>query len=586
MVLRNPTNRQQLVSSEKHGFYTTAPRYDSYTDGICYQNNPYFRKYPDALRLIIYGDDAEPCNGLSSRAGKNKISAIYFKIQNMPTRLNSSLRSIFPLIYAKTNDSKKYGYNTIFAPLVEDLKRLEKGVDIYFGNQKFVLRAALIAVAGDTLALHEMFGLLGPSANAFCRECTIDRKEFHDNDIIISKSLRDLIWYEDNLEKVETNSKAAKECGLKATGCVLNDLEAYHITDNHAFDVMHDLAEGIIPITIQLVLAHYYRNKNNGLTVEFINHRIKSFNYGFRDRKNVPSSNLTAQMLLQPSKHRLRQTASQNLLFLRAFPFLFGHLTPTDCQYMEIISVLINITRISFSTTIPDYLLAELEIGINTFYTMFITLFDRRPNKLHHLTHYPECIKQIGPLVQFDCRMFESKNKCIKTQMNAAHNYKNVNYSLAHRQVFTQAVNIAENPFIDKTEFKSGKVCFVKDLAVAAVLDPEPEARCFTTKGVVVNGVHFRNNSIVSVKEAESSVVPSYAEIKEIILIEKELFLFATMFEILSFDEKLQAYEVNKLDGNRLLPIKSVHCYTTFAVWKAYNNPKLYISRRIFNNDY
>lgn len=170
--------------------------------------------------------------------------------------------------------------------------------------------------------------------------------------------------------------------------------------------------------------------------------------------------------------------------------------------------------------------------------------------------------------------------------MNASHNYKNVNYSLAHRQVFTQAVNIAKNPLIDKTEFKSGKVCFVKDLAVAAVLDPEPEARCFTTKGVVVNGVHFRNNSIVSVKEAESSVVPSYAEIKEIILIEKELFLFATMFEILSFDEKLQAYEVNKLDGNRLLPIKSVHCYTTFAVWKAYNNPKLYISRRIFNNDY
>lgn len=166
MFLRDPANRkalEKLVSVQ-----TSTPNVnDSYTCGKSYQNSEYFKQYPQALRIIIYEDDVEPCNCLSSRAGNKKIAAMYFKIQNLQTQFNSSLKAVFPLMYAKASDVKQHGYNKILAPLVDDMKKLEKGVTVYFGQQKYVIRAAVIVMAGDTLAIHEVFGLLSPSASFF-----------------------------------------------------------------------------------------------------------------------------------------------------------------------------------------------------------------------------------------------------------------------------------------------------------------------------------------------------------------------------------------------------------------------------------
>ena len=340
MILKNPDNR--LALTEKESFNERSGVYQSFIDGKQYKNSDYFKAYPNALRIIIYEDDVEPCNALSSRAGNNKISALYFKIQNLPRRFNASTKSVFPLIYAKSIDTKKHGYNKILLPLVEDLKKLEKGVTIYINNQNITIRGAVIVVAGDTLAIHELFGLLGPSARLFCRECTITRNNFLNDHFDSQYHLRDRAWYEDNLAQVQKKNISSKDCGLKTTGCILNDLQHFHLTNNHCFDVMHDLAEGVIPVTLQLVLAHYYRDKQLGFSIDFINHRLKSFNYGYRDSKNKPSANITAPMLLVPSKHRMRQTASQYLLLLRAFPFLFMHKVPRGCEYLDLISVLIN----------------------------------------------------------------------------------------------------------------------------------------------------------------------------------------------------------------------------------------------------
>lgn len=472
MILRNPQNRSALMGCYQNDLRNGQfGSYYSYADGRIFKKSNYFKKFPDALRIIIYEDDVEPCNALSSRAGNKKISAIYFKIQNLPKEFNASTKSVFPLIYAKSADSKVHGYNKILAPLVEDLKRLENGVTVFVGDETITIRGTVIVVAGDTLAMHELLGLLGPSANFFCRECTITRNKFLEDPYVNQYPLRDRQWYETNLQRLQTKEVSSKECGLKPGGCILNDLEQFHLTDNHSFDVMHDLAEGVIPVTLQLVLAQYYRNKNLGFSIDFINHRLKTFNYGYRDRKNKPSANITAPMLLQPTKHRMRQTASQYLLLLQAFPFLFMHKVSKDCEYMALISILINITRIAFSSTVPDYLLAELEISIKMFHNMFFKLFQSRPNKLHHLYHYPECIKEIGPLQQYDCRIFEQKNKSIKTQMNTARNYKNVCLSLAKRQIFAQAVTIAEKPFKENTSYQSGSTVLVEDTLSAPLLN-------------------------------------------------------------------------------------------------------------------
>lgn len=153
MFLRDKENRLML-SSSRHKPKTvddSQPKvYNSYTCGECYEKIPYFRENPEALRLIIYNDDAEPCNTLSSRAGNSKIAAMYFKIQNIPLHFNSSKKAVFPLIYAKTMDAKRHGYNKVLGPLVDDLMRLEKGVPVFYGSEVYILKAAVIALAGDT----------------------------------------------------------------------------------------------------------------------------------------------------------------------------------------------------------------------------------------------------------------------------------------------------------------------------------------------------------------------------------------------------------------------------------------------------
>lgn len=588
MFLRDEHNRHMLSSNSyvPDVVDNLNPKvYNSYTKGQCFENSPYFQQNPDALRLILYDDDAEPCNTLSSRAGNNKIAAMYFKIQNIPNEFNSSKKAVFPLIYAKSIDAKRHGYSRILAPLVDDLKRLEKGVTIFFGSEAYIIKAVVIALAGDTLAVHDLFGFLGPSASLFCRECTITRNQFKDNPFEHNFPRKDEHWYNLNLDKLSKREITTTECGLKVTGCVLNELTTFHVTKNHAFDVMHDLAEGIIPVTVQLVLSCYYRNKKLGFNIDYINHRIKTFSYGFRDRKNKPSSNITAQMLLQPTSHRMRQTASQYLLLLRAFPFLFGHKVPENCQYMGIISVLINITRIAFSPTIPDFLLAELEMDIQSFHNTFFQLFSRRPNKFHHLFHYPDCIKKIGPLVQFDCRVFEGKNKNIKNQMNTACNYKNVCLSLAKRQVFAQAVDIAERPFQNSLEYKSGKMSLVNNLKCAKLLQQKDMDRFVTCKGINYNGVYFRPNCIISISDKVSEL-PVFGVIKEILVIDNAPQFFIRIWEVVGFDDILQAYEVQDTEESIMIKLHSVHCYTTFSFWMKYNDETRFISRRIYNNDY
>lgn len=119
------------------------------------------------------------------------------------------------------------------------LKKLEKGVTVYYGTGKFELRAVVTTVCGDTLALHDVFGLLSPSAKYFCRICTIPRPAFHENPFQ-TFPIRTKEWYQINLSKLEAGEITSSECGLRQGGCILNELENFHITENFALALLKE----------------------------------------------------------------------------------------------------------------------------------------------------------------------------------------------------------------------------------------------------------------------------------------------------------------------------------------------------------
>ena len=60
----------------------------------------------------------------------------------------------------------------------------------------------------------------------------------------------------------------------------------YHMSDNVAVDIMYDVLEGVGPYELKLVLNSL--NEQKHLTLEKLNYRITSFDYGFYEKRNKP----------------------------------------------------------------------------------------------------------------------------------------------------------------------------------------------------------------------------------------------------------------------------------------------------------
>lgn len=76
-----------------------------------------------------------------------------------------------------SQDLKKYGFDEILKPLIDDVKTLEmEGIEVPFSDSP--LRGTVIQVTGDNLGLHGLFGLIESfSATYFCRFCLTTKEE-------------------------------------------------------------------------------------------------------------------------------------------------------------------------------------------------------------------------------------------------------------------------------------------------------------------------------------------------------------------------------------------------------------------------
>lgn len=189
----------------------------TYRDGRQFSNHPFLKKFPSAIRLSIHIDDGEYCNPLGSRKGINKLTNLHFKIQNFDSRINSALNRMYLVMMIKASLIKKFGYAKTLQPLLDDLKQLEstEGVSLKIDSEIITIRAVLVNVLGDTLAIHDLFGLLGPSANKFCRMCEITREDIHNGMIGDHFQYRTKEGVETSLSAIQKKEQTSKSCGIK-----------------------------------------------------------------------------------------------------------------------------------------------------------------------------------------------------------------------------------------------------------------------------------------------------------------------------------------------------------------------------------
>lgn len=128
LVLRNEEVQSYLSmpDSNETDIYRTP------CDGSVVKSSEFYKRFPKALKIILYFDEYETVNPLGSKTGKHKLGALYMTLANLPYYINSKLKSIFLVAKFKCKDFKsgKISFDDILKPVLEDVQKLEKGVDL------------------------------------------------------------------------------------------------------------------------------------------------------------------------------------------------------------------------------------------------------------------------------------------------------------------------------------------------------------------------------------------------------------------------------------------------------------------------
>ena len=116
-----------------------------------FDDDNYFKQYPNALVLTLYHDEVELCNPLDSKAGKHKMDMYYFTLTNIPPQYRSKRSAVRLVGIVNANYVKKYGIDKILSPLLRDLTELYNGVHFDYDDKQLTVFGKVVICVGDTL---------------------------------------------------------------------------------------------------------------------------------------------------------------------------------------------------------------------------------------------------------------------------------------------------------------------------------------------------------------------------------------------------------------------------------------------------
>lgn len=245
----------------------------------------------------------------------------------------SSIDNIFLASLFKTDDKKEYGNILVFKDLIAELNFLEtSGIDLKINDKVHHIYFSVGLILGDNLGLYSI--ILGFSesfvAKYPCRFCRCPKQVCHVQTQQLDDMMRNKINYASDLLLNNLSYTGIKEC------CVWNDLISFTVTENFSVDIMHDMLEGVCKFYIGLILKQMIFDFNY-FSIETLNNRIETFNYGSLDIHSRPtllsSENLRRQGLI-------RMSATEMLCFTRYLGLIIGDLIPEDSVLWELYKIL------------------------------------------------------------------------------------------------------------------------------------------------------------------------------------------------------------------------------------------------------
>ncbi|XP_022168088.1 uncharacterized protein LOC111032164 [Myzus persicae] len=489
------------------------------------------------IPYILYVDDFEINNPLGSNASKHSICNLYYSFPCLPME-ESRLENIFYAAITKTSDLKQFGNEKCFECLIDELKDLEiNGIDINDGNNVTIkIHFILGLVVGDNLGLNCFLNFSKSfSSSYFCRLCRAPKEMTQK----LSCENSELMRTEENyqLDVLDPNSKGVVNKSL------LNNIPSFHVVKNYYADIMHDLFEGVCHYNI-IHIINYFITSMKHFDLDTLNSRKEFFDYGPKEIENI-SPKIQLHHL---KKKKLKMSAREMMTFIMYFPVMIGDLVPSDDVVWKFLINFVEIIDILLCFEIDECNILILENKIKTHNSDYITLFnDTLKPKFHNLTHYPNIIRQSGPLRKIWCFNFEQKHKQFKVYSHCITSRKNICLTLAKKYElkfafqllkgtsFFNAITSNDNHLVE-SNFKNlinNKLPNVHDVSIQ-----------FYSR-IYFKGVEYRQGCYISV--FNKNILLNF--IHEIVVVErKHVLFFCQQLHSVKFDDHILAYEVDPLN--------------------------------------
>lgn len=263
-------------------------------------------RYP----LEGYSDDFEPRGPLSSHAGEQKLTGVYFSLPGLPPHLVSKSDNVYlsSLFNAKYLKDEGVGHKSAFKKFIEDGNILsDQGIELQVNGELKRVYFDCVLFLGDNLALNSTLGFSESfSSVRYCRFCYADKQEcecmFRENEELIRKKEnyeRDI-----SLKNVQLTDRKKR--------CILHDWKFFHTYVNSSVDVMHDLFEGVSAYTLARIID--WLIKNGYIDLETLNNRIASFPFNDTEKSHRPMPIIYETSKKGNLKIKIKQSSAE-LLF-------------------------------------------------------------------------------------------------------------------------------------------------------------------------------------------------------------------------------------------------------------------------------
>jgi len=558
---------QRLLANKQVRYCVDNPRNDgnvmkSVLNGQYYKSHEIFSKTPNSLAIILYYDELEVANPLGSRT--HKIGMFYWSLANIYPEWRSSFRAINLLAIAYYTDIVK-GLDKILDEVVSEIKILQnEGITVLINGMEKSYKGSLLMVTGDTPALAFLGGFkMSVSADKLCRTCMTDQDKWRKFFVERAFTLRNMESHLNHLEIIEEHEmhQITREYWKRNFGVnrrsKLIDIPHFDITMCLVQDIMHVLSEGVLEVETRLLINFCIQERK--ITLETLNNRITSFNYGHMQR-DKPSLIKTCHL-----KTNLKQTAAQMLCLAHILPFLINdnlfneNRSENNTIYDRFLlhTRLLQITNICFAYEITRNGAIYLMKLIQVFLSQFDILY---PNsmvpKFHFLVHISHQIIFFGPARQQFCMRFEAAHAWFKTLARIVRNFKNIPLSLSYRYESLRCSELAgisgesvkflytghkinEGSMFDLTDVPECELL----ISFLSNLHEQLSIPLMFTKKITVYGTTYELDSIILLKSEENNM-PVFGQITKIYIYGEDFLLLYKKYGTLYYCPTLNAYLV------------------------------------------